>query len=49
MEMFINDSLILKTGGLGDAQVDRGFTVNTHDLTVLVNANKTFEIYTRLV
>ncbi|KAH8310756.1 hypothetical protein KR044_002895, partial [Drosophila immigrans] len=33
------------TVGYGKAQVSEGFTVDDHDLTVLVNGNKTFEIY----
>ncbi|KAH8359755.1 hypothetical protein KR093_008694, partial [Drosophila rubida] len=33
------------TVGAGKAQVNEGFTVDSHDLTVLVNGNKTFQIY----
>lgn len=32
------------TVALGNAQTNIGFTVNTHDLTVLVNENETFVI-----
>lgn len=35
---------ILTTVALGNAQTNVGFTVNTHDLTVLVNENETFVI-----
>ncbi|XP_034488953.1 cystinosin homolog [Drosophila innubila] len=47
LRYFVQAVAVVAMIGFGDAQDDRGFTVNTHDLTVLVNANKTFEIYTR--
>ncbi|KAM8707080.1 hypothetical protein ACLKA7_011220 [Drosophila subpalustris] len=46
LRYFLQVFVVVATIGFGAAEVSRGFTVNTHDLTVLVNANTTFEIYT---
>ncbi|XP_064552217.1 cystinosin homolog isoform X1 [Drosophila montana] len=42
---YLRQTLVILAIGFGYAQESSVFTVNTHDLTVLVNANESFVIY----